>query len=190
MIEPSEMFFCEHGETHRGRRRLRDHHPYGDLSFDEVFAYSSNIGAVKIAERLTSEAFYGYIQRFGFGRRTQIDLPGEHAVLLRPPHQWSTFSHDSLALGQEIAVTPMQLLRAFAAIANGGWLVQPRVVAYADKEGQRQDIVPGPRQRILSRQTTRPFDVNLVKCGVLWNRQSGGGGRLCRRRENRYGSES
>ena len=154
MIEAGETFFCEEGETRRGRRRLRDHHPYGDLSFEEVFAYSSNIGAVKIAERLTADAFYGYIQRFGFGRRTGIDLPGEHAGQVRPPRRWSTFSHDSLALGQEIAVTPIQLIRAFAAIANGGWLVQPRVVAYVAKDGQRQGMMPGSRQRILSRQTT------------------------------------
>ncbi len=166
MIEPGEQFFCENGETRRGRRRrIRDHHPYGDLSFEEVFAYSSNIGAVKIAERLTANAFYDYIRRFGFGRRTWIDLPGEHVGQLRPPRQWSKFSQDSLALGQEIAVTPIQLLRAFAAIANGGWLVQPRVVAYAEKNGQRQER-PRPdnleivapefevRQRILSRQTT------------------------------------
>jgi cell division protein FtsI/penicillin-binding protein 2 len=59
-----------------------------------------------------------------------------------------------LALGQEIAVTPIQLIRAFAAIANGGWLLQPRVVAYVEKDGRRQEMVPGPRQRILSLQTT------------------------------------
>jgi cell division protein FtsI (penicillin-binding protein 3) len=154
MIEPGEMFFCEDGETHRGRRRVRDHHPYGNLSFDDVFAYSSNIGAVKIAERLSADVFYEYIRRFGFGQRTWIDLPGEHPGQVRPPRQWSKFSQDSLALGQEIAVTPIQLIRAFAAIANGGWLVQPRVVAYVEKNGQRQEMAPGPRRRILSQQTT------------------------------------
>jgi cell division protein FtsI (penicillin-binding protein 3) len=154
MIEPGETFFCEHGETRRGRRRLRDHQPYGDLSFEEVFAYSSNIGAVKIAERLTADVFYDYIRRFGFGQRTLIDLPGEHPGQVRLPHEWSTLSQDSLALGQEIAATPIQLIRAFAAIANGGWLVQPRVVAYVEKDGQRQEAVPGLRRRILSQQTT------------------------------------
>lgn len=154
VIEPGEMFYCEEGEFYRGRRRLRDHHPYGDLSFADVFAYSSNIGAVKIAERLTADRFYNYIQRFGFGKRTLIDLPGENAGLVYPPHRWSKLSHDSLALGQELTVTPVQLIRAFAAIGNGGWLVQPRVVAHVEKDGQRQEIVPGPRQQILSRQTT------------------------------------
>jgi len=154
MIEPSETFFCEEGEMRRGRRRLRDHHPYGELSFEEVFAYSSNIGTVKIAERLTPDVFYDYIRRFGFGRRTWIDLPGEHAGQVNPPRQWSTFSQDSMALGQEMTVTPIQLIRAFAAIANGGWLVQPRVVAYVEKDGQRHEEVPGPRQHILSQQTT------------------------------------
>ena len=154
MIEPGEMFFCEDGETHRGRRRVRDPHPYGNLSFDDVFAYSSNIGAVKIAERLSADVFYDYIRRFGFGQRTWIDLPGEHPGQVRPPRQWSKFSQDSLALGQEIAVTPIQLIRAFAAIANGGWLVQPRVVAYVEKNGQRQEMAPGPRRRILSQRTT------------------------------------
>ena len=154
LIQPGELFFCEHGETRRGRRRIRDHHPYGDLSFEEVFAYSSNIGAVKIAERLLSDVFYDYMRLFGFGQPTGIDLPGEHGGKLRPPRQWSKFSHDSLALGQEIAVTPIQLIRAFAAIANGGWLLPPRVVAYMEKDGQRREPAPGPRRRILSRQTT------------------------------------
>ncbi len=155
MIEPGETFFCEQGEVRRGRRRLRDHHPYGDLSFADVFAYSSNIGAVKIAERLTADGFYSYIRRFGFGQRTWIDLPGEHAGQVHPPRRWSKFSHDSLALGQEIAVTPVQLIRAFAVIANGGWLVQSRVVAYVEKDGQRQAMAaPRPRQRILSQRTT------------------------------------
>ncbi len=153
-IEPGETFFCEEGEIRRGRRRLRDHHPYGELSFADVFAYSSNIGAVKIAERLTADRFYHYIQRFGFGQRTRIDLPGEDAGLVYPPHRWSKLSHDSLALGQELTVTPIQLLRAFAAIANGGWLIQPRVVAHVDNEGQRQEIAPRSRQRILSQRTT------------------------------------
>ena len=154
LIQPGELFFCEHGETRRGRRRIRDHDPYGDLSFEEVFAYSSNIGAVKIAERLTSDVFYDYMRLFGFGQPTGIDLPAENNGQLRPPRQWSKFSHDSLALGQEIAVTPIQLVRAFAAIANGGWLLQPRVVAYVEKDGLRREPEPGPRRRILSRQTT------------------------------------
>ncbi len=154
IIHPREQFFCENGLVQRGRRRLRDYKPHGYLSFADVFAYSSNIGAVKIAERLTSDQFYDYIQRFGFGARTRIDLPGEHHGRVRPPPQWSGFSHDSLALGQEIAVTPIQLTRAFAAIANGGWLVRPRVVARMAHRHGSQTVVPHERRRILSRQTT------------------------------------
>ncbi len=154
LVDPEELFFCENGMLQRGRRKLHDYKPHGYLNFADVFAYSSNIGAVKIAERLSQDQFYRYIRRFGFGEPTRIDLPGEHRGQLRPPQQWSDFSHDSLALGQEIAVTPIQLIRAFAAIANGGWLVQPRVVSRVSREGESQVPVLYPRRRVLSRRTT------------------------------------
>ncbi|MEE8289884.1 MAG: penicillin-binding protein 2 [Candidatus Tectomicrobia bacterium] len=153
-VRPGERFFCENGTVLRGRRLLRDHKPHGYLTFAEVFVRSSNIGAVKIGERLSSMQFYQYIRRFGFGEKTLVDLPGEHRGQLRHPRQWSRFSHDSLIIGQEIAVTPLQLVTAFAAVANGGWLMQPRMVKRIVRTDGVQNFAPQVRRRILSRQTT------------------------------------
>jgi cell division protein FtsI (penicillin-binding protein 3) len=162
VVHPEDLFFCENGMMQRGRRQLHDYKPHGYLSFADVLAYSSNIGAVKIAERLSPEQLYGYIRRFGFGERTRIDLPGEHHGQVQPPQQWSGFSQDSLALGQEIAVTPIQLIRAFAAIANGGWLVQPRVVTRLVRGDDVRVVEPEPRRRVLSRRTTQQLTAILT----------------------------
>jgi cell division protein FtsI (penicillin-binding protein 3) len=162
-VRLGEQFFCEHGAIRRGHRLLRDYKPYDYLSFTEVFAQSSNIGTVKIGERLSSQQFYHYIKRFGFGEKTQIDLPAEHPGLLRPPQQWSDFSHDSLALGQEITVTPIQLVTAYAAIANGGWLMHPRLVERIVRPHGEQVFAPQTRRRILSQQTTERLTAILTE---------------------------
>jgi cell division protein FtsI (penicillin-binding protein 3) len=161
-VRLNEQFFCEQGKMRRGRRLLRDHKRYGYLSFAEVFAQSSNIGAVKISERLPSMQLYQYMRRFGFGEKTQIDLPGEHPGLVRHPQQWSGFSHDSLTLGQEVTVTPLQLVTAYAAVANGGWLVQPRVVERLVRSSGIEQVTPQARRRILSRQTTAQLTAILT----------------------------
>ena len=108
----------------RNNRVLRDHKPFEFLTFPEVIENSSNICMAKINERITSEQFYDYIKRFGFGEKSLVDLPGEHPGGIRHPDNWSALSHDSLSIGQEIAVTPVQMVTAFSAIANGGWLLR------------------------------------------------------------------
>lgn len=155
VVGTAELLYCEEGSFRHGHRRLQDYKPYGYLSFTDVMAHSSNIGAVKVADRLTSAQLYDYIRRFGFGERTSIDLPGEHHGQVYPLHQWSGFSHDSLALGQEITVTPIQLVRAFAAVANGGWLVQPRIVWRMVRDDAVHIVPPRKDRRILSLRTTQ-----------------------------------
>jgi cell division protein FtsI (penicillin-binding protein 3) len=152
-VRLDEVFFCENGLMIQGSRRIRDHEPYGFLRFPEVIEQSSNICMVKISERLSSLTLYHYIRQFGFGEKTLVDLPGEDAGQLRAPQQWSRFSHASLAIGQEISVTPLQLLTAYAAVANGGWLIRPRIVSrIVDAETERH-FTPEVRQQILSPQT-------------------------------------
>lgn len=161
-VRPDEQFFCENGLLVRGRRRLRDYKPHGYLSFAEVFEQSSNIGAVKIGQRLHPMQLYQYIRQFGFGEKTQVDLPAEDPGLLRHTRQWSSFSHDSLVLGQEITVTPVQLITAYAAVANGGWLMQPRLVQRMVTADAVQDFTPQVRRRILTRQTTKQLTAILA----------------------------
>lgn len=118
----------EGGEYRLGRRVIRDVHRATRLTFREVLTFSSNIGLVKFAERLESSALYAYLRDFGFGTPTGVWLPGESPGRLRRPAEWSGLSQASVAMGYEVAVTPLQLAMAYAAIANGGNLVRPRVV--------------------------------------------------------------
>jgi cell division protein FtsI (penicillin-binding protein 3) len=152
-VRMNEVFFCENGLMVQGRRRIRDHEPYGFLRFPEVIEHSSNICTVKISERLSSLTFYHYIRRFGFGEKSLVELPGEDAGQLRAPQRWSRFSHASLAIGQEISVTPLQLLTAYAAVANGGWLMRPRIVSRLMDAETEIPFPPEVRQQILSPQT-------------------------------------
>ncbi|MGH8058200.1 MAG: peptidoglycan D,D-transpeptidase FtsI family protein, partial [Candidatus Entotheonellia bacterium] len=103
LIRPDDMFFGEHGSIQVAGVSIRDHEKFGWLTFREVIEKSSNVGAIKVGQRLGKERFYGYLQRFGFGQKTGIDLPGETSGLLRAPQQWSELSLASLSIGQEIS---------------------------------------------------------------------------------------
>ena len=152
-VRMNDVFFCENGLMIQSGRRIRDHEPYGFLRFPEVIEHSSNICTVKISERLSSLTLYHYIRRFGFGEKSLVELPGEDAGQLRAPQRWSRFSHASLAIGQEISVTPLQLLTAYAAVANGGWLMRPRIVSRLVDAETETHFPPEVRQQILSPQT-------------------------------------
>ncbi len=125
----TQTFFCENGAYRYGSKTLRDVHAYGDLSFEEVVIKSSNIGTVKIAALMKPKVFYGYIKDYGIGKLTGIDLPGEVSGFVRPPSEWSKTSPYNIPMGHEVLVTALQMVRAFAVIANGGHLVRPYIVA-------------------------------------------------------------
>ena len=161
-VDLDEVFFCEEGWTMRNNRVLRDHKPFEFLTFPEVMENSSNICMAKVNERVSSEQFYEYIKRFGFGEKSLVDLPAEHPGGIRHPKDWSALSHDSLTIGQEIMVTPMQMVTAFSAIANGGWLLRPRLVDRMVKGDLEQTFKPERRRRILSQQTTNRLTSILV----------------------------
>jgi cell division protein FtsI (penicillin-binding protein 3) len=107
---------------------IRDHEKYGWLTVREILAQSSNVGAIKIGQKLGKSLYYHYISGFGFGSPTGLDLPGEAQGLMRRPKGWSALSLPVLSLGQEISVTPVQIATAFAAVVNGGNLLRPHVV--------------------------------------------------------------
>ncbi len=115
--------------------RIRDWKEHGDLTFEEVIWRSSNIGAVKVAQRVGEQDFYLYARALGFGCRTGVDLPGEVKGCLPPPDQWSPLRFANLAFGQGVSVTALQLACAYAAIANSGVLVKPRIVKAVVAEG-------------------------------------------------------
>ena len=112
-------------------------HGYETLSVARILAQSSNIGAVKIGMRLGPTGFDSYVRKFGFGKDTGVDLPGESPGIVLHPKQYSGSSMGNLPIGQGIAVTPIQMAQAYTAIANGGIMHQPYVVAGDQKPGKR-----------------------------------------------------
>ncbi len=124
----SDSIDVMHGVYKDGRRVIRDVHPYDKLTVAEVVQYSSNVGAALLSKRLPPDLQYRYLRDFGFGLPTGIEYPAESAGLLRRPEHWSALSQASLAMGYEISVTSLQLVMGYAALANGGRLLRPRLV--------------------------------------------------------------
>jgi cell division protein FtsI (penicillin-binding protein 3) len=141
VTRPSEVFDCENGAIYIAGHRIRDHKPFGLLNVAGILAQSSDVGAIKIAVRLGAPKFYEYIRAFGFGAPTGVDLPGESRGLLHRLENWSAISIGSVSMGQEIGVTPIQLITAVSAIANGGLLIKPHVVQQI-KRGERALPIP------------------------------------------------
>lgn len=128
VVDPNEMIDCEEGSYRIFGTVMNDHDPVGVVPFRQVIAKSSNIGTAKVAQRLGEKRMSDYIRAFGFGERLGIDLLGEMPGLVRDPKQWSKRSLASISIGQEIGVTPLQVITAVSAIANGGWLMTPHLV--------------------------------------------------------------
>jgi cell division protein FtsI (penicillin-binding protein 3) len=128
ITHPDEIFNCENGAVYVAGHRIRDHKPFGLLTVSEILEKSSDVGAIKIALRLGAPRFHDYIRAFGFGAPTGVDLPGESKGLVRRLENWTPVSIGSISMGQEVGVTPIQLVTAVSAIANGGLLYKPHVV--------------------------------------------------------------
>ncbi|MEM7048550.1 MAG: penicillin-binding protein 2 [Acidobacteriota bacterium] len=129
LIDPGDVLDCEMGGINFGRTRIKDHKPFGELTFREVIAKSSNVGAIKTGLRVGEEGLHEAVRAFGFGRKTGIDLPGESSGIVHPLERWWNLSEAYVSFGHEISITPLQLASAFAAIANGGVLYRPYIVA-------------------------------------------------------------
>ncbi len=128
VVQKEDLFYCEDGKYSYAGKVIHDTHSYGWLPFYKIIQYSSNIGATKVGEKLKKERFYRYIEKFGFGNPTGIDMPGEVTGMVRPANSWTPIDLATHSFGQGIAVTPIQLVMAYAAIANGGFLMKPFVV--------------------------------------------------------------
>ncbi len=155
LIRADEEFDCENGAVTVAGHLIHDHKKYGVLTVADILAYSSDVGAIKVALRLGSPKFYDYIRAFGFGSPTGIDLPGESRGLLRRLEHWGSYSIASVSMGQEVGVTPLQMITAVSAVANGGLLYKPHVV----QEMRRGDhILPleGPSSLTEPKRAIRP----------------------------------
>jgi len=128
LIEPEQIIDCQGGSIIVAGHTIRDSSSYGQLTAMEAMAHSSNVAAIKLAQRIGQERLAYYIRKFGFGLKTNIDLPGESRGVVRSVKDWSSASLGAIPIGYEIGVTPLQLVSAMAAVANGGVWVQPHVV--------------------------------------------------------------
>ena len=156
ITNPNEVFDCQMGSIVVNGMRIRDHKAYGLLTVSNVLANSSDVGAIKIALRLGEERFYKYIQAFGFGQQTGIELPGETRGLTKPVNRWSKVSIGAISMGQEIGISALQLMGMVATIANDGVWVAPRVVATtAAAQSTPQTVVfqPAAQRRVVSPMT-------------------------------------
>jgi len=124
-----DQVFAINGPTRAfGARVIHDVHPYGTLAFSEVISKSSNIGMGMLGARLGNARLHEFVRRFGFGDPTGIGLPGEHAGMVLDFSRWTSFSTQSVPIGQELAVTPLQVVTAFCVFCNDGLLCRPRIV--------------------------------------------------------------
>ncbi len=156
-VSPADTFFCYNGAMPIPGGFLHDAEPYGTLSLGGILAHSSNIGISQVALRLGPATFERYIRSFGFGEKTGIDFPGESRGLFRGSRRWSKRSLYTIAMGQEIGVTPIQLATAVSAIANGGRLMRPYLVSRVVRPDGKvlYDHQPRTVRRVISEKTSR-----------------------------------
>ena len=151
-----DELYCENGEFKWSMHTYHDHKPYEWLKFRDIIKYSSNIGTMKSALKVGDRRLYRYIKRFGFGNKTDIDLPGEVRGIIRPTNEWSKLSLCSISMGQEVTVTALQLACALSSVANGGVYVKPRIVTRVqDKTGYViEKFEPRKLHRVMSGETS------------------------------------
>lgn len=136
---------------------------HGTISMTQVLEYSSNVGMVFVGRKLGKDLLIRYIKDFGFGEATLIDLDGEASPALREQSAWSEVDLATTSFGQGIAVTPIQMVRAVGALANDGWLMEPRVVAaIVDGEGKRHEIKPKRLRQVVSSATSRVISEMMI----------------------------
>lgn len=128
-VRTTDSFFCENGIYHIGKRVIHDHEAYGNLSFDEIIRFSSNIGVTKVAQKIGKEAFYNTIVDFGFGEKSGIEFPGEEKGRVKPGNKWADVEFSNIAFGQGVSVSGIQVAGAYATLANGGVRMKPYLVS-------------------------------------------------------------
>ena len=167
----SDMIFCENGKIRVANVTITDHKPYGWLTFNQVFYNSSNVGVIKVAQSSGRENIYHTARAFGFGNKTGISIDGESSGILHDLDKWSPLSLAEIAIGYEVSVTPLQLGMAYAAAANGGYLLKPRIIASASKSDGTEIISDDIKvvRRVMTSETSRKLRdlfLGVVKVGT------------------------
>jgi cell division protein FtsI (penicillin-binding protein 3) len=165
VVRPSDRVYGENGAITVASATIHDWKKYGWLTFSEVLQNSSNVGSIKVGLSLGKDRYYKYISGFGFGASTGVGLPGESRGQLRGPERWSGLSLATMSIGQEISVTALQMVSAFAAVANGGRLMQPQIVrAVLDGNGREvRGFEPKALRQVISPETARTLTGIMTK---------------------------
>lgn len=154
LAKPDDHIDCQMGSITIAKRVIHDHHSFGNLTIAEALAKSSNVAAIKLGLRVGDPTMYDYITRFGFGSRTGIELPGETAGMVHPLRRWLPSSIGSIAIGQEVGVTPLQMAAAFGALANDGVRIAPHLIREIRNAAGVPVYRPTPEQRrVISKET-------------------------------------
>jgi cell division protein FtsI (penicillin-binding protein 3) len=155
-LKPNDIVFCEGGRYNVFGITIRDVKSYDWLSVQEVIKFSSNIGAAKIARTIGADDYYKILKSFGFGEKTGVGLPEEKGVL-KPPKLWTPVDLMTLGFGQGMSCTPLQIVTAYSALANGGLKVKPRIVKEMRRVGDGKVLVTEPQvgKRVLSPEVSR-----------------------------------
>ena len=157
VVSPLTQFNCEQGKFKVGGRVVHDTHKYGNLSVADIVVYSSNIGAIKLGQKLGYQRFTDYLKKFGFGKKAEIEIMGERGGFIRDVKNSREIDQATLFFGQGMTSTSLQLAMAMAAIANGGKLMRPYIVSkIVDESGKTTaETVPKVVRRVISAKTAR-----------------------------------
>lgn len=158
IITKNSRIYCEDGKYKIGNNTIGEadaHHNFGTLTTEEIIRYSSNIGAAKIAQQLGVENVRSALERFGLTNKTGVGLPGEAYAALKGMEVWKPFYLATVGFGQGISVTPLQMVTAFAPIANGGFMVRPKILL---RDLDKKDVP----HRVLSPETVAAMKEILV----------------------------
>jgi cell division protein FtsI/penicillin-binding protein 2 len=156
MITPDGMIDSGNGTIEIAKHKFSDSHAIGRVTYTKALAHSSNVCAIKTSMRVGKEGFYSYIQKFGFGKPTGIELPAETGGIVRAPERWNGDSLASMSIGYEIGVSALQMATAFATIANDGVRIQPHIIKEIRQSDEKILPLPVPeRTRVVSTETAR-----------------------------------
>src|SRR6185295_2337600 len=154
LAKPDDKIDCQMGAITVAGRIVHDHKRFGTLTLSEALAKSSNVAAIKLGLRVGDPTMYEFIKRYGFGSKTGIELPGETAGLVRNVERWQPSSIGSIAIGQEVGVTPVQMVAAFGALANDGVRIAPHLIREVRDAGGNVVYRAQPEQRrVISAET-------------------------------------
>lgn len=166
IVTPVDEIYCEHGVYFVYNHPVHDSHVYDTLTFKRAVAVSSNIAIIKSVQKWSPRKLYQYLCSFGYGEKTGIDLPGEVSGNIPSPDRWSKLSIGAVPIGQEVAVTAIQLIQPVATVANKGILMKPYIVqSIVDKNGIVKEFRPKPVRRVISEETAEKM-VNILE-GVV-----------------------